>query len=618
MKKIIALLLVLVLCIGMFAGCVQENEDLTKAKEYLYSLYVNKDSTQASDMRDNPLRVKGGDTFFDVKWDVTVTSGTGEVKLVDGEEGFVNVDVPDYPATDVNFTLTATISDEKGNTETFSFDYVVPAGIGALTSIADGTYVISTNGLTFSSLNESYSYGYAYANNVTVADGTVTGHTKADVLTITNVNGDIENGVTIQDAYGRYIYMTGTYNSFNVAAEAPEEGHIWQILSVDGGYLLVNAMNKKIVAYSTSYTSWGAYPKMTDDYSEVVLITPATAPAEDPSDDPSDNPVDTSGYVSAPVEGTPYKYMVNQVIAGKTLYITGGVSTRYLETTTDINAAADVYAEAVDGGYKFYILDGSTKLYIDVYFNADGKSSAQYVADSACVYVYDDTTKAWVTNVGGTDYYIGSYQNFETLSASKTSYIDASNTGVTQFPANLVTADNAGSGETGGETGDNTGDNTGNNTGDNTGLGTGCVTAPEVGVAYKLFVDHETNGKTLYFTGTTANYDYYLSTSENKADGADVYLESTDGGYLIYFYVGTTKTYLDIYQNGKYINARFTDAPTAVYTWNSEYNTLVATLADGETTAYIGAYGTYSTMSASASSYLGQSGSFWTCLASVD
>ena len=37
----------------------------------------------------------------------------------------------------------------------------------------------------------------------------------------------------------------------------------------------------------------------------------------------------------------------------------------------------------------------------------------------------------------GTDYYIGTYNNFNTVSASKLSYITAENTGVSQFPGNF-------------------------------------------------------------------------------------------------------------------------------------------------------------------------------------
>ena len=139
-------------------------------------------------------------------------------------------------------------------------------------------------------------------------------------------------------------------------------------------------------------------------------------------------------------EGVAYLLGVNQVSVGKTIYVTGEVTTRYLVTTTDTALAAKVYAEKAEGGYKFYILDGETKKYLDTYFNSDSKISLQFSADSTCVYTYNADTKAWATNVNGTNYYFGTYSTFETLSASNTSYINSQNTGVSQFPGFFVEA----------------------------------------------------------------------------------------------------------------------------------------------------------------------------------
>ncbi|MBQ8433957.1 MAG: OB-fold nucleic acid binding domain-containing protein, partial [Clostridia bacterium] len=50
-----------------------------------------------------------------------------------------------------------------------------------------------------------------------------------------------------------------------------------------------------------------------------------------------------------------YAGYVNQVKASKELYLDGGVSGRYLTTTTNASKAVAVYAEKATGGYKFYI-----------------------------------------------------------------------------------------------------------------------------------------------------------------------------------------------------------------------------------------------------------------------
>ena len=128
MKRLIALLLAVVLCVGLFAGCAKkQNEDLLKAKEYLYSLYVDKPTVTAKDL-EYPAKVKGGSTFFEVEWTVEILSGKGEVKVVPSETaGFVVVDVPEEPEEDIVYKLTATIKDAEGKqTETLSYEYTVP------------------------------------------------------------------------------------------------------------------------------------------------------------------------------------------------------------------------------------------------------------------------------------------------------------------------------------------------------------------------------------------------------------------------------------------------------------------------------------------------------------
>ena len=141
----------------------------------------------------------------------------------------------------------------------------------------------------------------------------------------------------------------------------------------------------------------------------------------------------------APVADTAYKFAMAQTNLGKTLYVTGDVSGRYLVTTDKLSKAADVYAEVVEGGYKFYILVGEEKQYITVYNNAEGKLSVNFDAAGTSVYAYNAEVNAWATNLDGTDYYLGTYSTYNTVSASKTSYITAENTGVSQFPAGCYT-----------------------------------------------------------------------------------------------------------------------------------------------------------------------------------
>ena len=323
---------------------------------------------------------------------------------------------------------------------------------------------------------------------------------------------------------------------------------------------------------------------------------------------------------SEPVEGVAYKFSLVQGTLGQTLYLTGVVSGRYLETTDKISKAVDVFVEKAEGGYKIYILDGEAKKYLDVYFNADNKLSLQFNAEGACVFAYNATVNAWVTNVDGTDYYVGTYSNFATMSASKLSYISAENTGVSQFPANIVAIEFVEEGEvtppvecehewvdatcTAPKTCSKCGETEGEALGHTYVEGVCSVcganepVAPEVGDKYYLHVYQGNNKKDLYFVGTTANT-YYLGTTTDIASAVEITVEEVEGGYVLSFEVSGAKKYV-CFSEGSKVNASISTS-AFVFGWNETYKTFTATVAGDE--YYIGTYNTFDTLSASKISY---------------
>lgn len=147
MKKIIACALIFTMCIAGFAACSNENpdadvtptttvnpdgtdnqdnavSDLTAAKNYLNMMY--KDSIEATP---SDYKVVGavniGGVLFNVDWTVDHES----VKIVPGDDKMVTIDVDEKNPEEVTYTLTATISDDKGGKETLSFVHRVPAAI---------------------------------------------------------------------------------------------------------------------------------------------------------------------------------------------------------------------------------------------------------------------------------------------------------------------------------------------------------------------------------------------------------------------------------------------------------------------------------------------------------
>ncbi|MBE6921866.1 MAG: hypothetical protein E7465_01630 [Ruminococcaceae bacterium] len=152
------------------------------------------------------------------------------------------------------------------------------------TGIADGTYVIweATQGKAASALAESYTYGYLKTVDVALEGETLTGYGENEAFTITNVG---EGAFTITDAYGRYLYMSGTYNSFNVSASEPESGHLWTAaVHEDGTVKLMHLEKSKYVSYDTAYGSFGAYAEPTDAQLDDLTLSVYVEKEEEPED----------------------------------------------------------------------------------------------------------------------------------------------------------------------------------------------------------------------------------------------------------------------------------------------------------------------------------------------
>lgn len=100
-------------------------------------------------------------------------------------------------------------------------------------------------------------YGYLNITDYKVtADGTLELPEDAGCdFTITETDG----GYTIMQPDGRYLYQTGTYDSFNVNAN-PENGDVWSfVANADGTFTITNNSVNKYVQYSSQYSSFGSY-----------------------------------------------------------------------------------------------------------------------------------------------------------------------------------------------------------------------------------------------------------------------------------------------------------------------------------------------------------------------
>ena len=124
------------------------------------------------------------------------------------------------------------------------------------TEFAAGQYLIHANGFAATALSETLNYGYLPQFAV-AANGNFIETNTFYAFTFTEVEG----GYTIQDTFGRYVYQTGTYDSFNVAAEMPAEGAVWTVAidETTGEATITNTSVNKYVQYSSQYKSYGSY-----------------------------------------------------------------------------------------------------------------------------------------------------------------------------------------------------------------------------------------------------------------------------------------------------------------------------------------------------------------------
>ena len=125
----------------------------------------------------------------------------------------------------------------------------------AVTSITDGKYIIAAGTNMAIALDAAKTYGYLPVSAVSPENGTVTAG-EENAYTIEAVEG----GYTIKDSLGRYLYMTGTFNSVNLDTALPSEGAVWTIeFNADGTAKITNTYNNKYMQFDSQYTSYGIY-----------------------------------------------------------------------------------------------------------------------------------------------------------------------------------------------------------------------------------------------------------------------------------------------------------------------------------------------------------------------
>ena len=268
----------------------------------------------------------------------------------------------------------------------------------------------------------------------------------ADVVVLT-VEAGASNGTVALKAPDGYLYYDAEVGGNAMHTKADKDAAAsWIITITDGVASIMNAAdNNRFLQYNfnTNQERFVCY-KGTQENVVIYKLGASSKPVDPKPTEPKPTepavPTVKVETITAPVEGTAYKFGLYQAKNGKQLFISGGIDQdRYLVMSENVEEALDVYVEAAEGGYKFYILVDGAKNYITLFTNEAGKIALKYDPAGTTVFAYNAECNDWVTKLDETDYYLGTYNTFNTISASKTSYINAENTGVSQFPAVLYT-----------------------------------------------------------------------------------------------------------------------------------------------------------------------------------
>ncbi len=443
MKKSIALLLALVMCLSLFAACAKDNGAVTPsspaatvadAKAYLYAMY--KDSA-VTVMRgfDRVAVVAIDGVSFPVAWTVD-----NELVTISSTDTMATITITEKPAEAYTFTLTATIQDAEGKTETVTFTHSVDA--------------VATTGTMFVE-NPEYGVPYKFAVTQNGLDTPAvlyfTGEMDGNYLqTSTNVLDAVD--VVLEETDGgfyvtfmegetkKYVNITtytkddGSLKNTQKIEDAPSVPYTWDAERGAAVADLGDLGKYYLGCYSTYKTISSSATSYIEDVSKVGV-----------SQFPAGFATVTGELVKAPVAGQAYVFalMQNGLEVPSMLYLTGEMSGNYLATSASLSDAVRVYLEETEGGYNLCFLSDGVKKYVNIttYTKDDGSvKNTQKIEDAPNVpYTWDADRGTLVADLGDLGkYYLGTYNTYNTMSSSNVSYIeDVTKIGVSQFPAGL-------------------------------------------------------------------------------------------------------------------------------------------------------------------------------------
>lgn len=137
--------------------------------------------------------------------------------------------------------------------------------VGDDANLGEGQYIFAalngTEYLAATSLEESKIYGYLPFAAVTVVENKIASNATNDAYAFTLEASDTPGQYYLKDTYGRYMYNSGSFNSFNVASSKNTDNtYLWTIsMENDGTVSIKNVASNKWMQRDASYGTFGIY-----------------------------------------------------------------------------------------------------------------------------------------------------------------------------------------------------------------------------------------------------------------------------------------------------------------------------------------------------------------------
>ena len=594
MKKIIAWILLAAMMLSLFVGCgkaadpTQPSEipdipteaasgENNAADVIAYLEVIYKDSgakTPGNFNRFGIVRIAG--VPYEVVWTADVSEDL--VKVVVNDDGTVTVDVNEECTQDTNYVLTATCTDDNGNTASTSWEYLLPGvDYEGMKAIVDQAYALDKGAVLdgeHTLMGEIISVDTAWSDqykNITVSisvkdredkpimcyrlkgDGAqdlMVGDTITVFGILKNYNGTIEFDAGCQ--------LVAVIKGDGVAIEAPtdpleimKEAYALRIgMSLPYEVTLTGVVTSIDTAYSEQYKNISV--NMTVDGAPDYEILCYRLKGTDAETLNANDIISVTGKIknyagtiefdagcelNSVIQKEPPTMPKNQQCVVDSAYaLKRGKSLPYVATLTGKVVSIDSpFSDKYDNITITIVVDGRENKPIKCYRLSGSGMRTLEVGDIVTVvgnikHYYDKTTKVSEIEFDQGCKILNTWKSFN------------------YGPLNE-------------------------------------------GAEYLMFVDK--TGSKLYFNGTMSSY--YLATSNDKNESAIIYADRTNQGVLFYFMDGETPTYISAVASGKYINIKLTDSAASYFTYNTEIGAYTTKVNDKE--LFMGSNGTYKTLS---------------------